>query len=50
MWTYMPSEGLVMSLWEPVFLVDSRIPYGAAIKKDHGGKKQKAITQKLSTH
>lgn len=33
MWTYMPSGGLLLSLWEPVLLVDSRIPYGADNKK-----------------
>ena len=30
----MPSVGLVTSLWEPVRLVDSRIPYGAENKQN----------------
>lgn len=37
-WTYKPSAGLAVSLWEPVLLVDSRMPYGAD-KKDHRGKR-----------
>lgn len=47
-WTYTPSQGLVMSLFEPVLLVDSRMPYGADNGKKHSTLIKRGWRQKPS--